>query len=111
MVSYMGVIPIMPRFIISMRELYDHDCCSQWKGIDSRFGILSQPTAGPDGVTSAIAFVDVNIHQEESQVGEGGADDPEVIRLEMLGDGAHQVAEGDAGNSQAIGAEDCAGHV
>ena len=94
-----------------MRELYDHDCCSQWKGIDSRFGILSQPTAGPDGVTSAIAFVDVNIHQEESQVGEGGADDPEVIRLEMLGDGAHQVAEGDAGNSQAIGAEDRAGHV
>ena len=111
MVSYTVLIPTMPRFIISMRELYDRDCSSRWKGIDSGFGILSQPTASPNGVMSAIAFADVNIHQGESQGGEGGADDPEVIRLEMLGDGAHQLAEGEAENSQAIGAEDRAGHV
>ena len=116
-VSYIVVIPIMPRFIISMRELYDHDCCSRWKGIDSRFGVLSQPTgtASPNVVMSAIAFAGVTFRQGESQVpvGEGGVDDPEVIRPEILGDasGAHQLGEGEAENSQAIEVEDRVGHV
>ena len=79
MVFYIVVILIMPRFIISIRELYDHDCCSQWKGIDSGFGVLSQPTVSPNVVMSAIAFADVTIRQGESQVGEGGVDDLEVI--------------------------------
>ncbi|KAN0080106.1 hypothetical protein V8E55_009672 [Tylopilus felleus] len=111
MVCYMVIISMMPRFIISMRELYDRDCCSRWKGIDSGFGVLSQPTVSPNVVTSAIAFPDVTFRQGESLVGEGGADDPEVIQPETLGDGAHQLAEAEAENSQEIEAEDHAGHV
>ncbi|KAN0093036.1 hypothetical protein V8E55_003820 [Tylopilus felleus] len=111
MVSFMVVIPMMPRFIISMRELYDRDCCSRWKGIDSRFGVLSQPAASTNVVMSAIAFADVNFQQGESQVVGDGAEDSEVIPSEMLRDGANQVVEAEAGNSQAIGAEDRAGYI
>ena len=111
LVCYMVIISMMPRFIISMRELYDRDCCSRWKGIDSGFGVLSQPTVSPNVVTSAIAFPGVTFRQGESLVGEGGADDPEVIQPETLGDGAHQLAEAEAENSQEIEAEDHAGHV
>ena len=111
MVSFMVVIPMMPRFIISMRELYDRDCCSRWKGIDSRFGVLSQPAASTNVVMSAIAFADVNFQQGESQVVGNGAEDSEVIPSEMLRDGANQVAEAEGGNSQAIGAEDRAGYI
>ena len=111
MISYTVVIPTMPRFIINMRELYEHDCYSRGKGIDSRFGILSQSTVSPNAVMPAIVLTDVNFQQGESQVSEGGVDDPEVIRPEMLGDGIYQVAVGEAENSQEIGAEDHAGHV
>ena len=87
MISYTVVIPTMPRFIINMRELYEHDCYSRGKGIDSRFGILSQSTVSPNAVMPAIVLTDVNFQQGESQVSEGGVDDPEVIRPEMLGMG------------------------
>ena len=112
-VSYIAVIPMIPRFIISMRELYDHNGYSQQKGIDSGFGVLSQPTASPNVVMSAIAFAGVTFRQGESQVHEDGADDPEVIRPEIVGDasGAHQLGKGEAENSQAIEVEDRVGHV
>ncbi|KAN0080104.1 hypothetical protein V8E55_009670 [Tylopilus felleus] len=94
-VSYIAVIPMIPRFIISMRELYGHNGYSQQKGIDSGFGVLSQPTASPNVVMSAIAFAGVTFRQGESQVHEDGADDPEVIQPEIVGDasGAHQLGK------------------
>ena len=89
--SYTFIALMSPRFIISIRELYDHDLHDRWNGIDSGFGVLSQAVAGGDAVVSAIAFADVNQGQEEGQAVEGGEGDSEGIRPELSGDGAQQV--------------------
>ena len=83
----------MPRFIISVRELYDHDLRARWQGIDTGFGVLSQPISGGKAVVSAIHFADVASGQEEGQAAEGEMVDSEAIRLEtrMVGDGTHRV--------------------
>jgi len=78
---------MMPRFIISVRELYDHDTCRQ-QGIDTGFGISSQ-LDGHNAAVSAIAFADVT--PGEDQVMEGDGNDSEAIRLEAVGGGAHRV--------------------
>ncbi|KAF8547005.1 hypothetical protein OG21DRAFT_1527454 [Imleria badia] len=75
---------MMPRFIISIRVLYDR----RRQGIDTGFGVLSRPVATENAVVSAIAFADVNPGQGESQ---DDVEDPEAIRLEVLGGGEHQV--------------------
>ena len=81
----------MPRFIISIRELYDRDLHGRWQGIDTGFGVLSQPIASENEVVSAIAFAAVAPGQGQGQTVEGDEDDLEAIRLEVLGDGAGQV--------------------
>ena len=86
---------MMPRFIISMRELYDHDLRAHWEGIDTGFGVLSHSIASGNAVMSAIAFAEVAPGQGQDRVADGDEDDSEVMRLEVLGDGVHQVAEGD----------------
>ncbi|KAF8553840.1 hypothetical protein OG21DRAFT_1509602 [Imleria badia] len=88
--SLITITPMMPRFIISVRELYDRDRGYQ-QGIDTGFGVLSQPVAGENAVVSAIVFAAVNPGQEDGQVVEGDAEDSEGIRLELLGDGARHV--------------------
>ena len=75
----------MPRFIISVRELYDRDLRARWQGIDSGFGVLSQPIVSQNGAVSTIAFADVTPGQD--QVEGGDADDSEAIQLEVVGDG------------------------
>ena len=89
--SNIMIIPMSPRFIISIRELYDRDLRGRWNGIDSGFGVLSQAGASEDAVVSAIAFADVNPGQEEAHAVEGGEGYSEGIRLELLGDGTQQV--------------------
>ena len=91
--SYMALCPIMPRFIISVRELYDRDLRDRWQGIDTGFGVLSQPVSAGNATVSAIQFADAAPGQEEGQVTEGEVDDSEAIRLEtrMVGDGTGQV--------------------
>ena len=89
--SYITIVSISPRFIISIRELYDRDLRGRWNGIDSGFGVLSQAVASEDAVVSAIAFADVNPGQEEGQVVGGNEGNSEGIRLELLGDGTQQV--------------------
>ena len=81
----------MPRFIVSVRELYDRNLRARWQGIDTGFGVLSQPVSSESTVVSTIEFADVAPGQEQGQVAEGEVDDSEAIRLEMLGDGTRQV--------------------
>ena len=85
----------MPRFIISVREMYDRDLRSRWQGIDTGFGIISQPIFGGNTPVPGIEVVDVAASaargQERDQVVEGEVDDSEAIQLEMLGDGTRQV--------------------
>ena len=92
------ICPIMPRFIISVRELYDRDLNAGRQGIDTGFGMLSQPIAGGNVVVSAIAFAEVTTGQGQGQEGGTGA-----IQLDELGDDTHQVMKGgDADNTEAI---------
>ena len=75
--------PMMPRFIISVRELYDRDPRRDWEGVDTGFGVLSQPIAGQNGPVSAIAFADIPLGQDDVE--------GEPIQLELLGDNTRQV--------------------
>ena len=86
---YLIFATIMPRFIISVRELYDHDLRARWQGIDSGFGVLSQSIVSQNGAMSTIAFADVAPGQD--QVVEGDADDSEGVRLEVVAEGVRQV--------------------
>jgi hypothetical protein len=47
---------MIPQLIISVRELYDRDLRHCWQGIDTGFGVLSQPVSSENTVGSAIAF-------------------------------------------------------
>jgi hypothetical protein len=60
----------MPRFIISVRELYDRDLRGREQGIDTGFGVLSQPNFGENTAVSAMEFADV-AQGEEGQAAEG----------------------------------------
>ena len=91
LLCYTTLCPIMPRFIISVRELYDRDLSGRWQGIDTGFGVSSQPSSSGNAAVSAIEFTDVVPGQEQGQVAEGEVDDSEAIRLEMLEDGTRQV--------------------
>ena len=85
------ICPMIPRFIIGVRELYDRDLQRRWQGIDSGFGVLSQPIASQIGPISAIAFADVAPGQDQVVELEGDANESEAIRLEPLGDNGHHV--------------------
>ena len=108
MLSFISTTTTFPRFIIGVRELYDHDTRRGQLGIDSGFGVLSQLV--DNAVASVIAFAEVSpgqgqaIDGDESdlemiQLGEDPArqvevemvGDLEVIRLEVRGDGSQQV--------------------
>jgi len=91
LLNYTTLCPLMPRFIVSVRELYDRDLSDRWQGLDTGFGVTSQPAFRENATMSAIEFVDVAPELEQGQVAEGEVDDSEAIRLEMLGDGTLQV--------------------
>ena len=92
MIGYVTIVPLMPRFIISIRELYDRDARHGWKGIDSGFGVSSQPVDSENGVVSGIAFADVRVNPgwEEGQTVEGNEDNREEIVSEVLRNGSAQ---------------------
>ena len=83
------ICPLMPRFIISVRELYDRDLHRRRQGIDTGFGVLSLAIASENAAVSAIAFADVT--PGENQTVEGDANELEAIRLEPLGDNTGHV--------------------
>lgn len=76
----LGVIslyPVIPRFILGVRELYDKDSRGRCEGIDTGFGVSSR--AERNAVNSAIAFADVG--------GDRDLEGDEEIQLEQVGDG------------------------
>ena len=83
----------MPRFIISVREMYDHDARGHRQEIDTGFGLSSQTVYSENAAVSAIKFAGVASarRQERGQVAEGEVDDSEAIRLDTLGDGSRRV--------------------
>ena len=75
----------MPRFTISVRELYDHDLRGHFQGIDTGFGVSSRVEKG---FPSTIAFADAG---EESRTLQGDADESGAIQLEPVAEGSHHV--------------------
>ena len=78
---------MMPRFVISVRELYDRDLRGRWQGIDTGFGMPSLPVSSGNAALSTIEFAAPG----QGQVAEGEVDDSEATRLDMLGGGTCQV--------------------
>ena len=96
--STLAIVSVVPRFIISIRELYDRDLRGRWEGSDAGFGVLSRPAANGTVIVSAIAFAEVNTGQ--NQVVEGDTEDAEST-AGSRGD-MSQVVEDDAGPSEVI---------
>ncbi|KAF8428922.1 hypothetical protein L210DRAFT_951277 [Boletus edulis BED1] len=88
-VIYITLCPIIPRFIISIRELYDRDGRGRVQGIDTGFGASSQLVASQDGTVSAIAFADAAPGRD--LVAEEDADKPDAIQLEARGGSTSRV--------------------
>ena len=84
-IAGIAICPMMPRFFIGVRELYDRDSRGRGQGIDGGFGILSQHTTSENATVSAIAFAEVAPGQDVETL-EGNEEDPEAIRLEVIGD-------------------------
>ena len=90
---------MVPRFIISIRELYDRDLRGSWEGNDVGFGVLSRPAASGT-LVSAIAFAEANPGQ--SQAAEGDAEDVEGVAGSSGNTSPSRVVEDDAGASELI---------
>ena len=96
--STLAIVSVVPRFILSIRELYDRDLRSRWEGNDTGFGVLSRPTANGTVIVSAIAFAEAN--PGRSQAVEGDAEDAESTA--GSGGGTSQVVEDDTEPSEGI---------
>jgi len=70
---------VMPRFIISIRELYLQD---QWQGIDTGFGVYIGPMSSGNVGVSTLSW---QVQLEESRSG------LETIALEEVGGGMRRV--------------------
>lgn len=88
MVSSSLLCTAMPRFIISVRELYDRDLRGRWQGVDSGLGALSRDVHNEMGITSKIVFMDAAQEETVTQEDAGGL---EVIQLEDVRVGMHRV--------------------
>ncbi|KAF8452900.1 hypothetical protein L210DRAFT_3755841 [Boletus edulis BED1] len=71
---------LIPRFIISIRELYDHDIRGRFH-IDTGFGLRSRSNPGLDTTVSAMVFVGGDQGPEV----EGGTDNPGNLELGIVG--------------------------
>ncbi|KAF8437079.1 hypothetical protein L210DRAFT_3647405 [Boletus edulis BED1] len=81
--AYVYFYALVPRFIISIRELYDHDVHGRFH-IDTGFGIHSRSNVGANTTISAMAFTDDNLGERQDFEVEGDAenldDDVEEVR-------------------------------
>lgn len=75
---------IMPRFIISIRELYDRDLQDRWQGIDTGFGRCSEQFSSDSENVSATAFADIVLRGHQ-------ANDLETIELEEVTSNSSEV--------------------
>ena len=85
--SFTTITPLIPRFIISVREIYDRDSRGRLQ-VDTGFGASGRPVDDEDALVSAIAFADRNPGQDQDQAAEDDAVDSEGIRLEARAGGA-----------------------
>ena len=85
--GFTTIVPLIPRFIIGVRVLYDRDTRGRLH-VDTGFGASGRAVDDENGLVSTIAFADRNPGQEQSQAAEDDAEDSEGIRLEAMAGGA-----------------------
>ena len=83
--AFITLAPLIPRFIIGVREMYDRDTRGRVR-VDTGFGALGQQEDS-NTLVSTIAFADGNLGQ--ALVGDVGG--LEEIQLEVAGNGTHRV--------------------
>ena len=90
--GFIGFCPLVPRFILDLRELYDRDTGGRWQGVDTAFGVSSHPVSNRGVTASAISFAEVGFGPEEGgEAVDGRLDDLEVVRHTVIGHGTRQV--------------------
>ncbi|KAF8130842.1 hypothetical protein EV363DRAFT_1334707 [Boletus edulis] len=82
---YVAFYILVPRFIISVRELYDHDVRGRFH-TDTGFGVQLQSSAGLDTTMSAMVFVDGN---QSPEVG-GTTSSVDIELGRVHGSGLHE---------------------
>ena len=77
----MGMVPIMPRFVLNIREMHGRSVqhCLDSQGIDSAFGLSSHPIPSRNAELSAVVFAE---RARDWAVLE--AQDDEEIQLEVV---------------------------
>ena len=90
LISFITLAPLIPRFIIGVREIYDRDTRGRVQ-IDTGFGALGQQIDGENTFVSTIAFADGNLGQGQGQAMESDGDGLEGIRLEVVADDTRRV--------------------
>lgn len=79
--AYVIFYPLIPRFIISVREIYDRDVRGRSQEIDTGFGVLSQSFAAPDTSVSVMVFLDDSPGCQHPAALESGADELDAMTL------------------------------
>ena len=76
------MVPIMPRFVLNIRDMHGREIRDRLQGIDTAFGMSSHPIASRDTEISAVVFAD---GARDWAMLEGQRD--EEIQLEVIQDG------------------------
>ena len=58
MVIITVMVPIMPRFVLNIRDMHGREIQNRLQGIDTAFGLSSHPIASRDTETPAVVFAD-----------------------------------------------------
>jgi len=86
--SYSLACAIMPRFIISIRELYHRDLRNQYQGVDTGFGLHSQTLAFQKTSMTGVTFLD---SEGATETGSEGVSSREIPLRAMRAYDTHQV--------------------
>jgi len=84
--SYSLLCAIMPRFIIGIREAHACELRNRWQGIDTGFGVFSQPDSSQNVAMPAVALGDGAVGSEVARAVDGNAEESEAIQVEAVGD-------------------------
>lgn len=72
-------LPVMPRFVLNIREMHGREMRDRLQGIDTAFGLSSCPIASRNTEISAVLFAEGASDSEML-----GAQDDEEIQLELI---------------------------
>ena len=75
------MVPIMPRFVLNIREMHGREMRNRWQGIDTAFGLSSRPIASRNAEMSAVMFAEGGSDSEMLEAQDGGEAQLELIQV------------------------------